>query len=291
MKLPSSWRRRARPGLGTLVDITFDESDAARAEAAFDAAFVEVALVHRLMSAHDPASDIRRLSESAHLRALRVHPQTLAMLRLSRRLHRLSGGIFDIAVGAELAHAGHVPRLRRAPSGESGHGSSADIVLRRGGEVSFKRPLHLDMGGLAKGHAVDCAVRALQSMGIRSGLVNAGGDMRAFGAAEHPVHLRFADGPRAVALLRAGALAASCHADQDPGAAPPHLDARTRQPLRSRRSVLVHSKSAALADGLTKVAMACPQAADRVCEALGAQWRGFDYFGNVENLDIVNLDD
>lgn len=275
MKSPSSRRRRARPVLGTLVDITIDEADAARAEAAFDAAFAAVAHVQRLMSAHDAASDIRRLSESAHLRPLRVHAQTLAMLRLARRLHRLSGGIFDIAVGAEMARAGQLPPLQRSP--EAGVGSSRDIVFQRNGAVRFKWPLHLDMGGLAKGHAVDCAVQALQAMGVCAGLVNAGGDMRAFGAAEHPVHLRFADGPRAVALLRDGALASSCDAAAQPRAAPTHLDGRTRRTLCSQRSVLVHAPSAALADGLTKVALVCPQMADRLCAALGAQWRGFDH--------------
>src|SRR5439155_21847017 len=56
--------------------------------------------------------------------------------------------------------------------------------------VRFLQPLQIDRGGIAKGFAVDEAVTELQRHGIRSGLVNAGGDLRAFGRREQQVHLR-----------------------------------------------------------------------------------------------------
>ncbi len=275
MKLPSSHRRRARPGLGTLVDIALDEADDARAQAAFEAAFETVALIHRLMSAHDAASDVRRLSEAAHLRPLHVHAHTLAVLRLARAMHTQTEGIFDIAVGALLQRAGQLPALARP--GHCAPGSSADIAIARDGAVSFARPLHLDLGGVAKGYAVDCAVVALRAHGIASGLVNAGGDMRAFGPAAHAVQLRFGSGVRTVAALRDGALAASCNAGIAADAEPPHIDPRTGCGVRSAWSVLVQAPSAAVADALTKVALVCPATADRACTALQAEWRAFEH--------------
>ena len=259
--------------MGTLVDITLDEADDARAQAAFDAAFETVALIHRLMSAHDAESDVRRLSEAAHLRTMHVHAHTLAVLRLAQAMHAQTDGLFDIAVGALLARAGRLPALARPACRQPG--SSADIRIAPDGAVSFTRPLHLDLGGVAKGYAVDCAVATLGARGIASGLVNAGGDMRAFGPAAHPVQLRFAGGVRTVAGLRNGALASSCNAGAD--ADTPHIDPRAGCSVHSRWSVLVQAPSAAVADALTKVALACPATADRACASFAAEWRAFDH--------------
>ena len=275
MSLHSSRHRRARPHLGTLVDITLDEPDEARAQEAFEAAFAAVARVHGLMSAHDPDSELRRLLLSAHRCAVRVHPDTARVLRLAQAVHAESKGIFDVA-----AHTG------------SG-GSTDDIVIDADDRVRFRRPLRIDLGGIAKGYAVDCAVQVLQARGVAGALVNAGGDMRCFGATAYPVHLRFAGGVRTVALLRDAALAASCHAadlerdtdadvdtDVDAAAArtpPPHVDARSGRTMRRPESIVVHARSAAVADALTKVAMVCAATADRACLAMQAQWRSFDY--------------
>lgn len=258
--------------LGTLVDITLLEADAQRANDAFAAAFAAVAQVHALMSVHDPLSELRALIGNAHLRRVRVHADTACVLRLAQAMHAASGGIFDVA-----AHTG-------------AGGSSADIRIDADNSVRFERALRLDLGGIAKGHAVDCAIHALRSRGITSALVNAGGDMRCFGATAYPVDLRFAGGVRTVAMLRGSALAASSHAHREvetPQArraahvgAPidAHIDARDGRVMRRRDTIVVQAPSAAVADALTKVAMVCSATADKACRAMQAQWRSFDYF-------------
>jgi FAD:protein FMN transferase len=266
--------------LGTLVDITLLEADAQRANDAFAAAFAAVAQVHALMSVHDPLSELRALIGNAHLRRVRVHADTACVLRLAQAMHAASGGIFDVA-----AHTG-------------AGGSSADMHIDADNSVRFERALRLDLGGIAKGHAVDCAIHALRSRGITSALVNAGGDMRCFGATAYPVDLRFAGGVRTVAMLRGSALAASSHAHREvetPQArraahvgAPigahvgtpidAHIDARDGRVMRRRDTIVVQAPSAAVADALTKVAMVCSTTADKACRAMQAQWRSFDYF-------------
>ena len=274
--------RCARPALGTLVDIDVDIAPCAGrsgAVAAVGAAFAAVAEVQRLMSAHDPRSDLRRLSEGAHQGPLHVDPRTLDVLRLARRLHTASRGLFDVAIGGALAAAGHLPPLDRAGSARgatsagAGAGTTADIRIMADDTVVFARPLHLDLGGIAKGYAVDTAVAALRSHGIVSGVVNAGGDLRAFGPRVHPVQLRFDGGVRTVARLCDGAFAASCNA------AAVHVDPRRGGFAGTGRppcTVAVHAPTAVLADALTKIALLCPATADRLCRALGASWRGFD---------------
>ncbi len=277
MRSPSSLRRRARPGLGTLVDISLIEPSEARAAAAFDAAFGAVAAIERLMSAHDPASELNRLCGQAHLAPMRVHADTAEVLRLARVVHRESEGVFDVAVGRQMAAAGLLPALA-ADAATSGRGTTADIVHCADGRISFARPMRLDLGGVAKGHAVDCAIRALQRLGIEDALVNAGGDMRAIGKISHPIDLRFASGVRTVAMLQDGALASSCHADRALGSPSPHVDPRSSQAVNSRATVVVQAASAAVADALTKVALIAPARAGRACRAMRAEWRAFDYF-------------
>ena len=50
--------------------------------------------------------------------------------------------------------------------------------------MRYAKRLWLDLGGIAKGYAVDEAVRVLQRQGLRAGIVNAGGDLRCFGSVE-----------------------------------------------------------------------------------------------------------
>lgn len=250
--------------LGTLVDITLDEADAPRAQDAFEAAFAAVVHVQALMSVHDPSSELCALMRTAHRRPMRVHADTARVLRLAQAVHAASHGIFDVA-----AHTG-------------AGGGSDDISIDADDCVRFARALQIDLGGIAKGHAVDCAIQALQARGIASALVNAGGDMRCFGPNSYPVHLRFAGGVRTVAMLQGGALAASTHAHRASNAPQAlrstHVDARSGHAVQRRDTVVVQAASAAVADALTKVAMVCGPTADRACRAMQAHWRSFDYF-------------
>jgi FAD:protein FMN transferase len=68
--------RRARPLLGTFVEIAISGTGRAAMEEAVEAAFATVAEVHRLMSFQDPASDVALLNRKAAERAIVVHPLT-----------------------------------------------------------------------------------------------------------------------------------------------------------------------------------------------------------------------
>ena len=65
------------------------------------------------------------------------------------------------------------------------------IALMADGRVRFERPdVAVDLGGIAKGFAVDRAIEVLRAQGISRALVNAGGDLAAFGPEPHLVHIR-----------------------------------------------------------------------------------------------------
>src|SRR5260221_8286095 len=132
--------RRARPLLGTFVEIAVDGQTFDAAEAAVEAAFAAIATVHRLMSFHEADSDVSRLNRGAALGGVRVHDWTYQVLEAARDLHRRSGGMFDISVAPALQ------RLALLPGGNNRIQPLAENRFR------FSHPpLKINLRGLPKG--------------------------------------------------------------------------------------------------------------------------------------------
>jgi thiamine biosynthesis lipoprotein len=258
--------RRARPLLGTFVEIAVDGQTFDAAEAAVEAAFAAIATVHRLMSFHEADSDVSRLNRGAALGGVRVHDWTYQVLEAARDLHRRSGGMFDISVAPALQRLGLLP------------GGHDRIQLLAENRVRFADPsVKIDLGGIAKGFAVDRAVEALLGQGIAEGLVNAGGDLRVFGPRSHAVDIRDPRQPdRALyrVALRDAALASSA-GRFDPTCSRHALfsgviDPATAMPVRSIIGATVCAPSCVIADALTKVVMNAGEGAAAILEHYGA---------------------
>lgn len=252
--------RRARPLLGTFVEIEIDA--AARADAAIEAAFADVAEVHRLMSFHEPDSDIGRLNREAHVRPVVVHDWTYQVLENAIELNRRSCGVFDVAVAPILQAKGLLPCFdQHAPT--AGAPSMEGIELLAGRAVRFRDPaIRIDLGGIAKGFAVDRARDALGRFGIASGIVNAGGDLLVFGSEPQTIHVRDPRDPRRLICsiaLGNEALASSARkfdpmrsAGTDDTAV---VHPATGDPATLFAGVTVRAPSCMTADALTKVVM------------------------------------
>ncbi len=89
--------RRARPLLGTFVEITAFGADRSTLDAAIDTAFDAVATVHRLMSVQDPESELSRFNRGQA--AGRLHPWTKQVLAAATELRQRSDGAFDAGCG------------------------------------------------------------------------------------------------------------------------------------------------------------------------------------------------
>ena len=97
MRPASDSVRRARPLLGTFVEIAASGAPRNDLHEAIGRAFDTVAVVHRLMSFHERDSDVSRLNREAATRPVPIHPWTYEVLRLSSELYAASDGLFDIA--------------------------------------------------------------------------------------------------------------------------------------------------------------------------------------------------
>lgn len=245
---------RLRPALGTLVAIEAAANTQKISDLCLNAGFDAIALVERLMHPTRDGSELAALRRAPLHSALAVHAWTFATLELCRQFHRLSDGAFD-------------PCLPTAP------GRLSDLELRAPGELIAHAPLHLDLGGIAKGFAVDRALDALRKGGCSSGLVNAGGDLAAFGAPERDIVCRRADGRSRIVQLRDAALATSDTAQDAPP--PEHQGYYHGREVEVRLTgyAAVMAPNAATADALTKCVLAVtnPAATARLLQSCGAR--------------------
>lgn len=188
--------RRARPLLGTRVEIGADGLPDADLHAAVDVAFAAIAQVHALMSFQAQDSDVTRLNREAANRPVHVDAETWHVLDAALALSEHCFGTFDITCAL--------------PDAGSPRPTFRDVDLLPGHRVRFRRRLQIDLGGVAKGYAVDRAIECLRTAGVRSGLVNAGGDLRVFGDEPIAVLIRDPSNPTcagASASIRDAALA------------------------------------------------------------------------------------
>jgi len=264
--------RRARPALGTLVEIRLRHAaDRAPPLAALEAAFAAIAAVHQAMSVHEPDSTLAQLNRSAHQAPVHLDADTAAVLHCALALAQASEGAFDPTVGGGLQAWGLLPGTA-PPAGSSWR----DLRWVDARTLAFARPLTLDLGGIAKGYAVDRAVAALHEAGVQEALVNAGGDLYALGrwrvAIRDP-----ADPSLAWPLdLEDAALATSCAATSRRGVQDRRvcalMDPHSGAALGHDDSVSVQAPTAMLADALTKVLLfAKPARAADVLRHYGAQ--------------------
>ncbi len=274
--------RRARPLLGTIVDITA-EGDADVLPAAIEAAFAAVEMVQRLMSFHDPDSDVSRINGAVVGREVTIDPHTLRVLDFARQLSDVSSGLFDVTTAPVLVEGGLLPRSDKEAVPVSA--TYVDLLLLPHDRVAWRRKGWIDLGGIAKGYAVDCAVEALLSHGVTSAIVNAGGDLRCFGTPQ-PIHVRHPDVP--AVLIRIGSLSNAAIAtsagyfsriDNGGRQIDPLVDPRRRSCATWNGSISVVAAAGMTADALTKVVGLAIDSAPDILEHFGAQAVVIDHQG------------
>ena len=262
--------RRARPWLGTIVEIACDNPSA------LEAGFAAIAHVHKRMSFHEAGSDLAVLRIAKPGDAVHVDAETVRVVRLALDLHGASGGLFDVTVGRQLVSAKFLPRTT-AHRLAYYSGTSADIEIVDDTHVMCHRPMLIDLGGIAKGHAVDLAVAAVQAAGATQGIVNAGGDLRVFGSRAETIWLRRADGQLGSSLEASNVAVASSsnllfRRSLRGESHSPHIG-YGRKAMLTGDAVTVTAPTCAFADAMTKVAMADSALAIRLLALVGGAVR------------------
>ena len=208
-RIKNNMQRRAKPLLGTFVEIAVDCEDDAEFIRVTELAFVRITSIHTAMSFHDAASDVRAIARAVCGDVVVVSSDTWNVLALSLEMEAATHGLFNPAIAPALVAKGllphpnlnergllELPMIR--PLADSVTLLDADTTTNSNANIKTVQVLHptwIDVGGIAKGYAVDEAVVALQRQGVKAGVVNAGGDLRVFGVASYTVSLRMPNNP------------------------------------------------------------------------------------------------
>lgn len=261
---------RAKPLLGTLVEVSVECEDEDLALAASNAAFEQIETVQRLMSFHDPESDLSRLNRAPTGTPVTVDPMTVEVLRFAAQVTHESDGAFDCSVGSVLVTMGALPMPTcDRPAGQHADwpAEPASGYCTQGSAVVKSRPCWIDLGGIAKGYAVDRAIEAIRQIVMAKrgtddarAVVNAGGDLRHFGSTPIVVGIRApaASDPLTATLQLANAALASSASAPDEMTSPHAgllVDARSRVRLAAGLAASVMAPSCMVADALTKVVL------------------------------------
>lgn len=221
----------------------------------------------RILSRFRPESELSRLNSRAG-RATRVGPILFAAIDAALRAAAATGGAFDPTLGRQMAANGYdrsfgLPAgvtVLGMPRADPGGGWRDVTIVARDRMVTLPLGIALDLGGIAKGMAVDAAARLMDDDGVEAGLVSAGGDMRVTGHGGEGWQVGLADtpGPRQITLT-GGALATSSSARRtwiQAGVRKHHLlDPRTGEPAASGlRSVSVAARTCEQAEVAAKAA-------------------------------------
>jgi len=167
--------------MGTVFSVVAYGRDRDDLAEVVDEVFEEIDRLDAQMSNYKPASELSVINREAAARPVLVEPKLFELIRESLGTSRETGGAFDITVGPLMKSWGFFRGQGRLPS-------PAEVarVLKRigyrhvrldGGRrtIAFDEPgIEIDLGGIAKGYAVDRAVQILRENGVRSALVSSG---------------------------------------------------------------------------------------------------------------------
>lgn len=175
---------RESVAMNTYVTVSVYDPPLSPAETAarIDSALAEIRRVEALASDYSDSSEIGRVNRAAGSAGVRVSPEILDLVRLSLRYAALSGNAFNIAVGPLVKEWDFLAEHPRIPDARTIDSllvlvdlSAVDI---RGDTLTLRRKgMALDLGGIAKGYAVDRALASLRRGGIRRAIVDIGGNL------------------------------------------------------------------------------------------------------------------
>ena len=282
--------RRSFYLMGTICEVIAVSRDQATAEAAVQAGFRALSLVDEKMSDYNPDSELSQLSALGYQQKRALSPDTLNVLRLSRRFSELSGGAFDVTVGPLVDLWRAAVKRQQLPSEDELRAALQRVDFRSvslddaTGEAWLLRPeMRLDLGGIAKGYAEDLAAAAMLQAGAVGGRINTGGQILVFGEVPAEVARAVLVDPRQPEktlyqlALRDESISTTADYERGKvisGTKISHVvDPRTGKPVEGLLAAVVLHPRGADADALTKVLFVLGEAQGApLVESQGGLW-------------------
>jgi thiamine biosynthesis lipoprotein len=263
----ADWVYRDEAIMGTRCAVELWSADTRSGEAAIEAVFADMRRIDVLMSTYKPDSEISRVNAMAFARPVPVSRELFDLIATSLDYSRLSKGVFDIT----YASVGYLYDYRRHQRPDDAAILKAlpgidyrNLLLDRERlTIRFEHAgMRIDLGGIAKGYAVDRGIEILLKAGFGRAMVNAGGDTRVVGdrfGKPWVVGIRHPDDKDKVVLrlpLTDAAFSTSGDYERffDEGGVRYHhiIDPRTGKSPHAVRSATIIASTATRTDGLSK---------------------------------------
>lgn len=289
----AEWHEAKEGIMGTLIRVEAWQEDEEKGQAAVQAVLNEMHRINALMSTYKDDSEISQINTKAATKPVQIGDELFGLIQRSLRLSEQTQGAFDIT----YASAGNLYDYREEvrPS----QTELANVVPKidyqyvkidpQANTVSFDvEGVRIDLGGIAKGYAVERGVQILREHGIESGIVTAGGDSRILGQRRgRPWNVGIRD-PRnrqeVVAMLPLADEAISTSGDyerffDEDGVRYHHiLNPSTGESASEVRSVTIVGPDAVMTDGLSTSVF-----------VMGVT-KGIDYINALADYEVVIVD-
>jgi len=293
----AEWVTRIADGiLGTRITVELWVDDPAAADPANEAVLAAMRHVDETMSTYKPTSEVSQVNARAADGPMHISRELFDLLATAKEYSKLTDGAFDITY-ASVGYLYDFRKHRRPDEQQIQKALPAvnyeHILLDEAAQtVKFTQPgVRIDLGGIAKGYAVDLGIQALQRLGITHAYVAAGGDSRIIGDRFGKPWLVGIRDPRkgpdsVIARIPLVDAAMSTSGDyerffDEDGVRYHHIiDPHTGHSASKVRSATVIARTAIRTDGLSKTAF-----------VLGPE-RAMEIYNRIEDIDaiIVKLD-
>jgi len=182
----AEWHKKQQAVMGTVIRVELWHKDALQAQRAIDAVMNEMIRIDRLMSPYIKTSELSRINRDASMKPVAISTGLFKLIKRSLYFSKLTHGAFDIT----FASIGQFYDYRKKVH------PSAEIIKKNISKINYKhmilndkkqtiafavKGVKIDLGGIAKGYAVDNAIAILKRKGIKHAIVTAGGDSRIMG--------------------------------------------------------------------------------------------------------------
>lgn len=291
----SQWHSFSYVAMTTPIDLVFWEESRQKAETISKKVFNEFDRIEQQMSRYIESSELSRINRLAFSEAVVVSPSLFSVLNSAMNISRLSQGAFDITFGSVGFFYDFRKKLK--PSDDEiqeilEYSHYQNVVLDSDKQtIRFnKKGVLLDLGGIAKGYAVDQGVLILQKHGVTFAHLSAGGDMRLLGDKRGTPWIIGVKNPRDESkqsiVLPLNDTAVSTSGDyerffmDEKGERVHHiLSPKTGKPVKGVMSVTILANDAITSDGLSTAVF-----------VLGAK-EGLALINKLEGIDAILIDE
>jgi len=255
--------------MGNRFEFTVIAEHVQAGNAAIDAAIAEVRRIEYLLTTFSDLSQTSLINENAGLKPVKVDDEMVSLIERSIRISEITDGAFDISYGSIDKRLWNFDsNMTSLPDEETALASVGlidyrNVILNKDKSTVFlkNRGMRIGFGGIGKGYAADKAKIVLQKLGIKSGIVNAAGDLVTWGtqANGHPWTVGIADPEqtdRPFSALKISDMAIATSGSYEKyvtinGKRYSHtIDPKTGLPVSGVKSVSIICPSAELADAL-----------------------------------------